>query len=150
VVLCVLAEALKDGRKIRIAGDNVDWFTRVHDERLGHSSHMNHAFASIVIIDNARIDLATLECRSSDSDLLNKGRELPTSMYLPSDSDFDLLESKYTKIVAHIVCKVIPFFSLYADTASTQAQCETEVENESDQQCLVTVCNTLLLCYLSS
>ena len=44
--------ALNAGQKISIVGDNVNWFINVHDERLGHTSHMCHAFASAVIIDN--------------------------------------------------------------------------------------------------
>ena len=43
-------DAIKDGKRFRLIGDNIKWKTGVHDERRGRHEHMNHAFGSAVII----------------------------------------------------------------------------------------------------
>lgn len=43
-------DAIKDGKRNRLIGDNINWKTGVHDERRDRHEHMNHAFGSAVII----------------------------------------------------------------------------------------------------
>ncbi len=131
--------ALNTGQKISIVGDNVNWFINVHDERLGHTSHMCHAFASAVIIDNA----ATTDIVSSSASCLEQDKNaienLPhgTSILpqvssvtsqqcsdlhvidiLPSDNDFALVEARYVVLMSNIVTAIVPYFSDITDNIS--------------------------------
>lgn len=45
-----LTEAVINGRRFRLVGDNVNWATGVHNERVGRHGKMTHAFGSIAVI----------------------------------------------------------------------------------------------------
>jgi hypothetical protein len=42
---------LVNGQSIRLVGDNENWMLKVHDERIDHVGHLQHAFASAVIVN---------------------------------------------------------------------------------------------------
>ena len=48
-----LIDAVRCGKRWRLVGDNVNWKTGVSEERGDKKSHMNYAFASLAILQNA-------------------------------------------------------------------------------------------------
>jgi hypothetical protein len=45
----LLKRALQNGLRLRICGDNINFWVKVRDETRGHHSHMEHYFGSIVL-----------------------------------------------------------------------------------------------------
>lgn len=88
-IICVV-DALHEGKRLRIMGDNVNWSVAVHDETLGHTSVLKHGFASAIIIEHSNDSnkksigqnasgLSTIVISSIDSTNTSSDCELHTS-----------------------------------------------------------------------
>jgi hypothetical protein len=120
--LCVLEEAGKkyldtlrqaalNGKAICLVGDNVNYSTQVHNERLDHRGHMTHAFGSAAIIQHVSL--------LHDADDCSKQR-VPPERYLPSATDWDNIRHVMVLLVCQAVRRHIPALSFLPCVTSLQ------------------------------
>ena len=102
-------DAIKDEKRIRLIGDNVNWKTGVHDERKDHHEHMNHAFGSAVIIQN--LNFSHL-CNSSPQ-LMHT--ELSYEDFLLSSDEWKHVRWEYAVLISRVVKKHIPSLAFVSD-----------------------------------
>jgi hypothetical protein len=100
----IVSDGLKARKIIRIIGDNVDWFVKVHEEVLGHTAHMRHAFASVVVVDGIiNSEILALPSVKPQRDY----RTLDSVLFLPSHTDKMFLEKKFVTLISDILIKYI-------------------------------------------
>jgi hypothetical protein len=120
--LCILEEAGKkyidtlrqaalNGKAICLVGDNVNYSTQVHDERLDHRGRMTHAFGSAAIIQHVSL--------LHDADDCSKQR-VPPERYLPSATDWDNIRHVMVLLVCQAVRRHIPALSFLPCVTSLQ------------------------------
>lgn len=51
-----LIETVKASRRFRLVGDNINWSVGADDERADRKGHMEHAFGSLIIVQNTSFD----------------------------------------------------------------------------------------------
>ena len=95
-------DAIKDGKRIRLIGDNINWKTGVHDERRDRHAHMNHAFGSAVIIQNHNFtNLSNISPQQQHIELSFKD-------FLLSPDDWTHVRWEYAVLIGRVVAKHIP------------------------------------------
>ena len=97
-------------KRFRFIGDNVNWMSSVHDIRLDNKPHMEHAFASAIIVQN--IDFGNLR---QDSPFLMNHQVNPCKDYVPSPSDLKALKYNYTVLIGRVI-ENIPYFHQHFKT----------------------------------
>lgn len=107
--MCHILDGLKNGCQIRLIGDNVNWFVKVHDEILGHTSQMKHAFASAFVVDN----VPPHDSVSADIRPQNDHMTFDPMNYLPSQSDCEFMARKYECLIVDILTSYLPCFMQY-------------------------------------
>ena len=101
-------DALKNGQTIRLVGDNVNWMLKVHDERIGHVGHLQHAFASAVIVNEFNFDHLPDVTPQKDCFDLND--------FLLNQHDIDEINREYSIHIGRIVTKMMPYFEKFASS----------------------------------
>lgn len=51
-----LTDLIREGRRFRIVGDNINWKVDVHDQRLENKDKFHHAFGSAILVQNIKFD----------------------------------------------------------------------------------------------
>lgn len=102
-----LIDLVKNYRRFRIVGDNINWSVGVDDQRLDRRGHMDHAFGSLVIIQNMDF-----------SHLPNMEPQCPYwesrfNSYVPSAEDMAEIKNDYTVLIARVAFQHIPFFKCF-------------------------------------
>lgn len=102
-----VSEVLKNGGRIRLVGDNVNWHVSVSDERIGHTAHMRHAFATIAVVQT--FDFNHLD----DSFPQRDYQQVQHSDFLPSSEELKVLKEEYIVLMARSAVKLCPYFYGY-------------------------------------
>lgn len=102
-----LIQAVTEGKRFRIVGDNVNFMVAASHQRKGNSTHMEHWFASAAIIQNNFFD--HLPCNIPQMPLL----DLSPQSFLPSDNDFKVITNDYIYIVFHILTRHLTFLKKF-------------------------------------
>ena len=99
-------DVLKNGQSFRLVGDNVDWMLHVRDERIGHVGHLQHAFASAVIVNNFNFEhLSTDMPQKSDFDIND---------FMLRQHDIQKIKEEYAIHVGSAITKTLPYFQKFA------------------------------------
>lgn len=91
-------------KRFRIIGDNVNWKTSVHDERIDNKSHMEHAFASAVNVQNTDFSYLHMPSPFHCTMQVNEFRD-----YIPNPNDIQNIKHDYTILIARVLQNHIPF-----------------------------------------
>lgn len=102
-----LIQAVTEGKRFRIVGDNVNFMVAASHQRKGNSTHMEHWFASAAIIQNNSFD--HLPCNFPQMPLL----DLSPQSFLPSDNDFKVITNDYIYIVFQILTRHLTFLKKF-------------------------------------
>lgn len=86
-----LIDLIREGRRFRIVGDNINWKVDVHDQRLENKDKFHHAFGSAFLVLNIEFD--HLSNISPQRDF----RTTPVHCFLPSEAD--MLETKKNYVI---------------------------------------------------
>ncbi|XP_076078863.1 uncharacterized protein LOC143048879 [Mytilus galloprovincialis] len=97
-------------KRFRIIGDNVNWKSSVHDERIDNKSHMEHAFASAVIVQNTDFSYLHMPSPFHCTMQVNEFRD-----YIPNPNDIQNIKYDYTILIARVLQNHIPFFRQFKD-----------------------------------
>lgn len=100
-------QAVTEGKRFRIVGDNVNFMVAASHQRKGNSTHMEHWFASAAIIQNNSFD--HLPCNFPQMPLL----DLSPQSFLPSDNDFKVITNDYIYIVFQILTRHLTFLKKF-------------------------------------
>ncbi len=96
----LLRDAVLKGLSFRIVGDNINWATRVHDERLDRHGKMNNAFSSVALVQTVYFDdLAQANERPS---------QVSPLMYLWNSEEVQLYRSLCIDLVCSVLRQHIP------------------------------------------
>lgn len=102
-------DLVKEKRRFRIIGDNINWTVGVHDQRMDHTSYMEHAFGSAILVQN-------VDFISSPSENYQKHFEAtPCQEFMPSADDFALYRRDYTVLMSRVVFQHLPYFQIFED-----------------------------------
>ena len=99
-----LVNAVQDGQKFRLIGDNVNLMVDVIHQRETMKAHMEHWFASMAIIQHG--DFSHLSTAKPQVPLLDLA---PTS-FLPQEKDWESIKNCYILIILESLCKFCKFF----------------------------------------
>ena len=100
-------QALKDGKRIRLVGDNVNWKVNVHDERQDHHGRMYHAFGSAIIVQNT--NYIGLPCNHPQQPV----EETESHLFIPSKEEYDCLKKDFAVTMLKVSAKHIPYFQKF-------------------------------------
>ena len=79
-----MIDLIKEKKRFRIVGDNINWYEGVHDQRKDHTSHMVHAFGSAILVQNVAFSSVT------DVYPQRNFTETPIQEFIPSTDDYKL------------------------------------------------------------
>ena len=104
-----MIDLIKEKKRFRIVGDNINWYEGVHDQRKDHTSHMVHAFGSAILVQN--VDFSSV----TDVYPQRNFTETPIQEFIPSTDDYKLYKHDYTVLMSRVVCNFLPYFQLFED-----------------------------------
>jgi len=104
-----VVEAVKEGKTIRLVGDNVNLSVGVRDERSNRHGKMLNYFGSAVLIHKFQFPTASHDEPQRDY------RALKPADLLPSTNDVECLIEDYVHMTMHIAVKHIAYFSYLKD-----------------------------------
>ena len=89
-----MSDVLKDGKKFRLVGDNINWNTEVCDQRLGRNGKMTNAFTSACVVQELYFD-----------ELDDKQGNLSVSVdtYMFGEEDYECVKKLYVSLVLEVV-----------------------------------------------
>lgn len=96
-----MIDLIREGRRFRIVGDNINWKVDVHDQRLENKDKFHHAFGSAILVQNIEFD--HLSNISPQRDF----RTTPVHCFLPSEAD--MLETNVI-LISRVAFKFLPYF----------------------------------------
>ncbi|XP_071153480.1 uncharacterized protein [Mytilus edulis] len=107
-------DALKDEKRIRLVGDNINWKTNVHDERQDNHGKMHHAFGSAVIVQTLSFENIS---RIKPQKLFY---EVDHQLFLPSSDEWKHIKEEYAIHMLHVAFKHIPYFKIFEKLITKQ------------------------------
>lgn len=113
-----LRDIVSRGLAFRLVGDNMNWMTRVHDERADHHNKMTNAFTSIAIVQTVYFPNLPTEAKSA----------VPVETYLLHSADIILLKKLYVDMICRVLKTHIAAFSFLPD-------CGLFVSEHADKLC---------------
>ena len=105
---------VKDKKRFRLIGDNINWTVDVHDQRVDHRSRMYHAFESAILVKN--IDFTS----TPDVYPQRQFHETPHQDFIPSEDDYKLYKRDYTVLMSRVVFRHLPYFQRFEDVEPTK------------------------------
>ncbi len=84
----------------RLVGDNINWTTKVNDERKNRHGHMNHAFGSAALVSAPKFADVNFDPTPA--------LEFNADVCLPTDADFNNLKELFAKLVSTILVQHVP------------------------------------------
>ena len=122
-----LIDLLKQGKRFRLVGDNINWKVGVHDQRLDNTSKMMHAFGSAAIVQN--IDFRHLSACSPQRPY----DETPVQAFLPSVDDIEAIKHDYTILASRVAFEFIPYFKSFEDIVPNDISkpCDPKLKEKS-------------------
>ena len=102
-------ELVRQNRRFRLIGDNINWTVGVHDQRVDHRGHMEHAFGSAVLVQN--VDFSACD----DDAPLSHFEDTPCQQFIPTTDDRALYKYDYTVLMSRVVLQFLPFFNMFED-----------------------------------
>lgn len=109
-----LIDLLMQKRRFRLIGDNINWTVDVHDQRMGHSSHMEHAFGSAILVQNLDFSVLTNTYPQRNFE------ETPCQQFIPGVQDFTSIRRDYVVLMTRVACKFLPYFEMFQDCVPHQ------------------------------
>lgn len=100
-------QAVTEGKKFQIVGDNVNFMVARSHQRKGNSSNMEHWFDSAAIIQNNTF--SHIPADYAQSPFL----DIPPKVFIPNEHDIQLISKDYVFIVLQILMKHMKFFRHY-------------------------------------
>jgi hypothetical protein len=88
-------------------GDNVNWHVGVSDERIGHTAHMRHAFASIAVVQTT--DFSSLD----DSKPQRIYSSFQPAEFRPSIQEMEATRSEYVLLKARSAARLLLCFARF-------------------------------------
>jgi hypothetical protein len=104
-----LVQAVTEGKRIRIVGDNVNSMVSASRQRKGNSAHMERWFASAAIIQNNCFDHLASNIVTPQMPLL----DLSPQSFLPGDYDFKVITNDYIYNIFQILTKHLTFLKQF-------------------------------------
>lgn len=102
-----LIQAVKDGKRFRIVGDNVNFMVTASHQRKGNSTHMEHWFASAAIVQNNVFN--HLPSEAPQIPLLGTCPQA----FLPDHHYFKVISKDYVYIVFQILIRHMKCFQKF-------------------------------------
>lgn len=102
-----MIDLIREGRRFRIVGDNINWSVGVHDQRIENKDKFHHAFGSAILVQNIKFDHLSNNFPQRDF------RTTPVHCFL--SSEVDMLETKkdYVILVSRVAFKFLPYFEQF-------------------------------------
>lgn len=111
-----LINAVQEGKKFRLIGDNVNFMIDVSHQRETMKSHMEHWFGSMAIIQHG--DFSQLSTAKPQVPLL----ELEPTTFLPQEMDWENIKNCYIVIILEILCKFCKYFQNFKSVLENMKQ----------------------------
>ena len=109
-----IIDIVKNQKRFRLVGDNINWNVGVHDQRLDHRSRMFHAFGSAVLVQNVSFDYL---CDVAPQIHYSVA---PVQLFIPSLEEISAIKEEYVAIVTKIAARHIPLFQLFKECVPKQ------------------------------
>ena len=103
----MLVNAVKDDLKLRLCGDNINFWIKVRDERKGHHSHMEHYFGNIAIIHNLNLQHLSLTKPQKEPEHITAAELNPTT------EDIEGILDEYVYLTMKITIKYFACFKFF-------------------------------------
>lgn len=84
---------VKEKKRSRIIGDNINWTVDIHDQRVDRKSCMYHGFGSAILVQN--IDFTTMP----DASPQRRFHEMPCQDFIPSEDYYKLYRRDYKQFI---------------------------------------------------
>jgi len=94
-----LVDVVQKGKRFRLVGDNINWQTKVHNQRFDRRGGMTNAFTSAAVVQ---------EVYFPDLDTSPHLNAFTTDVYLMSADDCSLLKSLYVRLIIEIISRHLP------------------------------------------
>ena len=102
-----IIELVQQRKRFRIVGDNINWAVSVHDQRLDHRGHMEHAFGSAILVQN--VNFSALSTERPQRPL----EEIGCQSFIPSAADYRIYRRDYTILMSKVVFRHLSFFQIF-------------------------------------
>lgn len=104
-----LIETVKASRRFRLVGDNINWSVGVDDERADRKGHMEHAFGSLIIVQNTSFD------HLPNIAPVPQFTETDYNDYLPTSEDMAKIRKDYAILISRVAFEHIPYLKTFQD-----------------------------------
>ena len=102
-------ELVRQRQRFRLIGDNMKSAVGVHDQRLGHTGHMEHAFGCAGLVQN--VDFSACEADAP----LRHFKDTPCQQFIPTHEDYALYKYDFTLLMSRVVLQFVPFFNMFEE-----------------------------------
>ena len=100
---------MKASRRFRLVGDNINWSVGDDDERADRIGHMEHAFGSLIIVQNTSFD------HLPNITPVLQFTETDYNDYLPTIEDMSKIRKDYAILISRVAFEHIPYLKTFQD-----------------------------------
>ena len=105
---------IKQGRRFRIVGDNINWKVGVHDQRIDNKDRFHHAFGSAILVQNTSFDHLRDIYPQKDY------RTTSVQSFLPSEDDMLQTKRDYVTLISKVAFKFLPYFEQFGSVVQRE------------------------------